>query len=455
MASCRDPCCRDATNNAAEGAVSLLKAGARSSRRVRHPVAALASILGGPKGLFTGVIPVADQGLQRMKDRLEGKGTLPQPRRKLLLHARRGFLLHLQAMRAPELLTIMSWPVVKVAGGTSPDRENVMRTQPGSGVYFVNLAARSCTCDVASSYEHRRWTCKHRLGAYFHFVAAGEPAHRGVHVEDAELDAVYEQLCKAFSQMRLDAAPGGALTGAAEEVAELDGSSVDSVADVAEGEATVDDPDSWGAFDDGEGGWGDDDYSSHAGDGRVSSEGSAAAVEEELAAGSRSSSSSAAGGRPASPLLINNEATVLTSCSAMAGALHEALTPGGSHGELELSPLRKAAVRKALQHALGALALDPAAVSAAATSAGLATPAQTSKRGRDGSPASRGEEDRPVRTRSAAPSTPQPSTQAMPAPAFVLQEEGGEAFSRIWPRLSLGSAPLYPLAAILSPLDQQ
>jgi hypothetical protein len=43
----------------------------------------------------------------------------------------------------------------------------------------------------------------------------------------------------------------------------------------------------------------------------------------------------------------------------------------------------------------------------------------------------------------------------MPAPAFVLQEEGGEAFSRIWPRLSLGSAPLYLLAAILSHLGQQ
>jgi hypothetical protein len=108
-----------------------------------------------------------------------------------------------------------------------------------------------------------------------------------MHVEDAELDAVYEQLCMAFTQMRLDTAPVAALTETDAELEEPDGSSVGSAADSTEGdaaesEAAPGEPSSLASFDDGWDGLDGDLYTEHVAVGWDGSDALTAAAEDVL-----------------------------------------------------------------------------------------------------------------------------------------------------------------------------
>lgn len=181
VAACRDTSCCDATNNAAEGQFSLIKMAARRNCRLRHPAVALARVIGGPQGFFTGSTSAAEQCMPRTERRLKRKHGFLKLRKPPIRTANRGYRRHPTQTSGVEVMQVVRWSVVMVRGGAVPARDFLVRLEPCGGVNLVDLAQRSCSCDVQSALEHRRWTCKHRMvgGGGLSFRRSGAACPQG------------------------------------------------------------------------------------------------------------------------------------------------------------------------------------------------------------------------------------------------------------------------------------
>ncbi len=188
LAANRSVYCSDASNNAAEGTFSGVKNHFHRCRRPRSQLAALHDLVGSPVNRFTACHSFGAATAVLFFSR---QGGYARPSQRAALASRpaaEGIVITLEAIEANQ------------TGAASPIRfefpssffvQDDLATGIASAGFRVDLARRSCSCEVASRTTYASVCCRHFCAAYYFSVYTGIGCFEDV--RDATLDSLWER----------------------------------------------------------------------------------------------------------------------------------------------------------------------------------------------------------------------------------------------------------------------